>query len=517
MANGSRNRRNLLLGLAFLTPNILGFLAFTLVPLVISLVLAFSNWDLRLHNMFKDEPIRMVGLSNFLRLWTEPDFFRFLGNTLFFMMGIPFGIAGSLILALLLSRDMRGGSRPVAAVLLAGALLVGAAAMLTVIHMGATAMVILIVGLACMTLVLGVAGGSTVYRTLFYLPHFTAGVAVYILWKKLYNPNTGPVNTALSVPLSALSDGVAAVPAWTIRLGAWICLALAAGVAVWGLAKLRRMWTDGDLGAAAAVIPVGLIALPVGLGEAFGWLPGAWPAWVPASVATASPLLASPAAAALTAVLVLGGVWQIARARGGQDFPCRPGDGFGMAVILALFLMVLEFVLIGFAIVFHGLPGMVAATGAEGLTPPEWLADVHWAKPAIMVMALWVGVGSNNMLLYLAGISNIPGELYEAADIDGASRFQKFWAVTWPQLAPTTFFIVIMSVIGGLQGGFEMARTMTRGGPAGATTTLSYFIYTEGFETGRLGYSSAVAWTLFLMIFVATVINWRFGNRYVND
>jgi multiple sugar transport system permease protein len=74
-----------------------------------------------------------------------------------------------------------------------------------------------------------------------------------------------------------------------------------------------------------------------------------------------------------------------------------------------------------------------------------------------------------------------------------------------------------MSMIGGLQGGFEMARTMTNGGPAGATTTLSYYIYNEGFVTGRLGYSSGVAWMLFLIVLSVTLFNWRFGNRYVND
>jgi len=89
--------------------------------------------------------------------------------------------------------------------------------------------------------------------------------------------------------------------------------------------------------------------------------------------------------------------------------------------------------------------------------------------------------------------------------------------VTWPQLAPTTFFIVVMATIYGLQGGFEMARTMTEGGPAGATTTLSYFIYTEGFETGRLGFASAVAWALFVLVFAITLFNWTFGNRYTND
>jgi multiple sugar transport system permease protein len=134
-----------------------------------------------------------------------------------------------------------------------------------------------------------------------------------------------------------------------------------------------------------------------------------------------------------------------------------------------------------------------------------------------MIMGLWAAVGSNNMLLYLAGISNVPPDLYDAANVDGASAAQRFRHVTWPQLAPVTFFIVIMSIIHGLQGGFEMARTMTRGGPAGATTTLSYYVYTEGFETGRLGYASAVAWTLFALVFVVTLFNWKFGNRYVND
>ena len=101
--------------------------------------------------------------------------------------------------------------------------------------------------------------------------------------------------------------------------------------------------------------------------------------------------------------------------------------------------------------------------------------------------------------------------------MDGASALQRFWHITWPQLAPITFFIAIMGVINGLQGGFEMARTMTLGGPAGSTTTLSYFIFTEGFETGRLGYASAIAWVLFGLVLVFALVNFRFGNRGGND
>jgi multiple sugar transport system permease protein len=154
---------------------------------------------------------------------------------------------------------------------------------------------------------------------------------------------------------------------------------------------------------------------------------------------------------------------------------------------------------------------------SKGFDPPNWLGDYGWAKPALMIVALWGAIGSNNMILYLAGLSNIPPELYEAADMDGASALQRFWQITWPQLAPVTFFIGVMGVIEGLQGGFEMARAMTNGGPAGSTTTLSYFIFTEGFETGRLGYASAVAWILFLLVFVFSIINFRFGNRSAND
>ena len=174
-------------------------------------------------------------------------------------------------------------------------------------------------------------------------------------------------------------------------------------------------------------------------------------------------------------------------------------------------------------------------TGAD-IEPPGWLASTksllgflpmpeHFnnggfglgARDAIMIMGVWASIGGNNMVLYLAGISNIPQELYEASDIDGANGWQRFRYITFPQLLPTTFFIVVMGVIGGLQGGFETARLMTDGGPAGTTTTLSYYIYTQGFERLDLGYGAAVAWVLFLIIMIVTLINWRYGNRETTD
>lgn len=194
-------------------------------------------------------------------------------------------------------------------------------------------------------------------------------------------------------------------------------------------------------------------------------------------------------------------------------------EGFGSTVLFAAASLAGQFVLLGLSVVVHHLPAWVsgsAPTDAPGLAPPIWLTSYNWAKPALMIMAFWAALGSNNMLLYLAALTNVPGELYEAADIDGAGRWGKFWNVVWPQLAPTTFFIVVMATIYGLQGGFEMARVMTRGGPAGATTTLSYYIYIQGFQTGRLGFASAIAWALFVLILFVTVFNWTFGNRYVN-
>lgn len=148
-----------------------------------------------------------------------------------------------------------------------------------------------------------------------------------------------------------------------------------------------------------------------------------------------------------------------------------------------------------------------------GINPKQWGIG---ARDAIIIMGIWTAIGGSNMLLYLAALTNLPQELVEAAQIDGVRKWQVFKTVTWPYLAPTTFFIVIMSFIGGLQGGFEQARVMTGGGPAGTTMTLSYYIYTKAFEEFQIGYASAVSWVLFAVIFAVTLINWKFGNKEVS-
>ncbi|MEM7626062.1 MAG: sugar ABC transporter permease [Planctomycetota bacterium] len=512
----NKQRREFYLGLAFLTPNICGVLLFTIFPVLFSLVMAFTNWDLTQHNMFRPEAsIEFNGLNNVTELMTEnrigdtnPDgtevglweavtssrFLRFLGNTLFFMMGIPFAVGGSLIAAILLSQDTRGGGGRNYLWLLAGSVLLCSTVMLMLLGLGATAMTLLITGAGCGILLLGVTGGLTFYRSLFYTPHFVAGVATYVLWKNLYSAQTGPINLTLQPVLDELGDTVNALPPGLVSAGLFAGYALILAVLHRYIGKLRTMYQDGDVGWAALAVSLGLLSLPVLV--ALQWDMTAGTAWV---------------LGAGTGISLL--IHGVAYARGADRFASVPAEGFGTALVASVFVMVMLFVIVGLSGVVYGLP----ARAENGLTAPSWLRDYHWAKPSLMVMGFWAAIGSNNMLLYLAALTNVPGELYEAADIDGATPFSRFWNVTWPQLAPTTFFILVMSTINGLQGGFEAARVMTSGGPAGATTTLSYFIYLEGFITGRLGFASTIAWVLFLLVFGVTLFNWKFGNRYVND
>lgn len=491
-----------LTGLAFLSPNILGFLAFTLGPLLFSLVLAFTNWDIRFHNMFKDLPLQFAGLENFSRLFREPDFLRFLANTLFFMISIPLSMAGSLGAAILLSRDTRGGSRRVWLSLLATAVLTAGVLLLLAAGAQGAAMSMLFAGVFGLFLVGGTAGGVSVYRTLFFLPNFTSGVAVYLLWKKMYS-DIGPINSALSKPLASFGRAVASWGETPFRV--FLFGAISVGMALlvsFFVRRLLRAWRDGEAGTASLAIPTLLLATPCTLFASFSaslFAPGV-------ALLRFLPLLA------LVATLLTSCIRAF---REGTEFPCSRWKGSGSEIFIAFVGLVLLFLLLGLALVSNALPAL--SCDANGLEPPQWLADYNWAKPAIMLMGLWSSIGSNNMLLYIAGLSSVPPELYEAADIDGATPIQRFWHVTWPQLAPVTFFIFIMSIIGGLQGGFETAKAMTNGGPAGSTTTLSYFIYSQGFETGRFGSASGVAWALFAMVLIVTLINWKFGSRYVND
>lgn len=281
----------------FLLPNFTGFLIFTFFPVFASFGLSFCEWDIL-------GPPKFVGLGNFVKLMQDRDFWYFLYNTLFFMMGIPISIAGSLFLAIVLNRKLRL---------------------------------------------------ERVFRFIFYLPTITAGVAIFFLWMWLYNNEAGLINTFLR-----------------------------------------------------------------------------------------------------------------------QIFSVLP---------------------------FH-------------LSPPNWLGSTFWSKPALMIMRFWITWGGVNMILYIAGLCAIDPQLYEAAELDGAGAWKQFLHVTWPMLRPTTFFIVIMSIIQGFQGGFEMAYIMTEGGPAGSTTTLGYYIFNNAYRWFHMGYAASISWVLFIIILIITIIQWKFvGDR----
>ncbi len=147
---------------------------------------------------------------------------------------------------------------------------------------------------------------------------------------------------------------------------------------------------------------------------------------------------------------------------------------------------------------------------------PRWLGDQNWSKPALIMMGLWGSMGGMNMILYLAALQGVPPELYEAAKMDGAGAWQRFWKITWPMVSPTTFFIFVMGIIGGFQAGFQSAHIMTNGGPAGSTTTISYYIYNNAYQWFKMGYAASIAWFLFLIVLALTLFNWRVSQKLVH-
>ena len=148
-----------------------------------------------------------------------------------------------------------------------------------------------------------------------------------------------------------------------------------------------------------------------------------------------------------------------------------------------------------------------------GISGPSWLADTKWAMPAMVLMSLWKSLGYN-MIIFLAGLQNIPEELYEAANIDGARSWHRFSRITIPMLSPTTFFVLVINLIGSFQV-FEQTYMLTKGGPANATLTLSYYIYQNAFQFFKMGYAAAMGYVLFAIIFIITLVQFRYQRRWV--
>ena len=143
--------------------------------------------------------------------------------------------------------------------------------------------------------------------------------------------------------------------------------------------------------------------------------------------------------------------------------------------------------------------------------PPKWLMSSDWALYALIIIAVWKNFGYY-MLILLAGMQTIPGYLYEAAEIDGASAFQRFRKITLPMLSPTIFLCIVMLLINSFQV-FDLVNVLTRGGPGYATQVLVYRIYTEAFTYSHMGYACAISYFLFLVVLVITVIQFV-GQKY---
>jgi len=284
-------KREALEGYLFISPWLIGFCVFVAGPMIASLYLSFTKWELL------DKPI-WVGLDNFkVMFFEDPLFWTTLYNTAYYtLLAVPLGIIVSLSLALLLNQEVKALS---------------------------------------------------IYRTLYYLPAVTSGVATAIVWVWIFNPNIGLLNYFLSL---------------------------------------------------------------------------------------------------------------------------------------------------------------------LGIQGPRWLGDPTWSKPSLIIMSLWGAGGS--MVIYLAGLKNIPTQLYEAAKIDGANSWQTFWNITIPQLTPTIFFNLIMGLIGAFQT-FTNAYVMTQGGPVNSTLFYVLYLYNNAFQYYHMGYASSMAWFLFVIVILVTLLQFRLARRWV--
>jgi multiple sugar transport system permease protein len=165
-------------------------------------------------------------------------------------------------------------------------------------------------------------------------------------------------------------------------------------------------------------------------------------------------------------------------------------------------------------VLYNSQEGPINATlRAIGISnPPGWLASPDWALAGIIIMSVWASIGYA-MILYMAGLQGISKDLYEAADIDGASTWKQFRYITVPMLKPTSFLIAVTLMISSFQV-FASVQVMTNGGPLQSTSVLALYIYTQAFEFKHMSYAATVSWLLFLMIFAITIVQWRGQKKW---
>ena len=160
-----------------------------------------------------------------------------------------------------------------------------------------------------------------------------------------------------------------------------------------------------------------------------------------------------------------------------------------------------QFGLINFGLGLIGIPG------------PGWLSSMEWSMPALFIMGAWRSAGFN-FVIFLAGLKGISQDYYEAAKVDGAGWWTRFFYITLPMLSPTMFFVLVVTIIGSFQV-FEQTYVLTQGGPAYSTLTLSYWIYQNAFEWFNMGKASALAYALFLIVMVVTAAQFLGQRRWV--
>ena len=184
-------------------------------------------------------------------------------------------------------------------------------------------------------------------------------------------------------------------------------------------------------------------------------------------------------------------------------------QGFFRTIYFAPFVTTLVAVAIVWKYLYHPQNGLLNfALGRLGVHRIDWLGDPHWAMPAIIVMSVWKHFGYN-MLIFVAALQSVPQELYEAAELDGAGPVKRFWHITVPMLGPALAFVGIVTMIGYFQL-FSEPYVMTQGGPLRATTSVVLYMYEEGFRWWRMGFAAAIAFVLFVIIAIATMIQRRF-------
>lgn len=149
-----------------------------------------------------------------------------------------------------------------------------------------------------------------------------------------------------------------------------------------------------------------------------------------------------------------------------------------------------------------------------GTQPPVWVADPQWAMPAIIVVAIWKGIGFSTVV-YLAGLSAVDKEMQEAARMDGATEWQVFRHVTFPQLSPVTLFLVVTGILHAMQS-FDIPALMTQGGPFNTTNIYVFHLYELAFQRFRAGYASALTSVFFVVMLLITVVNLRLSRRWVH-